>query len=277
MAQSVAATVAPLSQTPALINTTAGIEKDVFAEASPGLVARAGQTGSPVAATDHNVRVLELHEYKEAAASLSEAFAEDHTSLYFIDTPDRVHWTAQQKWDLHVQIMEYITYAHLLKGLVVGAGPNYDCVALWMPPGENMDDYLTILRSGMWRLNYQLSREGKKRFFDEFLPLLGDTKTRVMGARDQDSWYLVYIGTRPSGRGRGYARRVIEHVTTVADREGKACYLESSSEMTARIYEKLGFQLRKTIYLQRDEEHVELGIMVREPKRDSDVDSGVEL
>lgn len=45
-----------------------------------------------------------------------------------------------------------------------------------MPPGKNMDDIFTILRSGMWRLSYQLSREGRKRFFDEFLPLLNDTK-----------------------------------------------------------------------------------------------------
>ena len=45
-----------------------------------------------------------------------------------------------------------------------------------MPPGQNMDDFLTIIRSGMWRLSYQLSREGRKRFFDEFLPLLNDTK-----------------------------------------------------------------------------------------------------
>jgi hypothetical protein len=83
------------------------------------------------AGQDSNVRVLQLHEWKEAAASLAEAFAEDHSSMYFLDTPDRAHWTKQQKWALHVRIMEYITYAHLLKGLVVSAGPSYDCVALW--------------------------------------------------------------------------------------------------------------------------------------------------
>jgi len=77
------------------------------------------------------VRVLALHEWKEAAASLAEAFAEDHSSMYFLDTPDTAHWTKEQKWELHVQMMEYITYAHLLKGLVVSAGPNYDCVGLW--------------------------------------------------------------------------------------------------------------------------------------------------
>lgn len=63
----------------------------------------------------------------------------------------------------------------------------------------------------MWRLHYQLSREGRRRFFDELLPLLHDTKHEVLGDRAESCYYLVYIGTRPSGRRRGYARRLIDH------------------------------------------------------------------
>jgi ribosomal protein S18 acetylase RimI-like enzyme len=80
-----------------------------------------------------------------------------------------------------------------------------------MPPGKNMDDILTILRSGLWRLYYKLSREGKRRFYSEFLPLLHKTKHEVMGDRDDQSYYLVYLGTKPSARGKGYARKLIEH------------------------------------------------------------------
>jgi GNAT superfamily N-acetyltransferase len=75
-----------------------------------------------------------------------------------------------------------------------------------------MDDLWTILRSGMWRLWYKLSREGKTRFYDEFLPLLHDTKHDVMGTRDDDSYYLVYLGSKPSARGKGYAKKLIEHM-----------------------------------------------------------------
>lgn len=78
-----------------------------------------------------------------------------------------------------------------------------------------MDDFCTIIRSGMWRLNYKLSKEGKKRFFDEFLPLLHDTKHDVMGDRDDKSWYLVYIGTKKEARGKGLARKLIEYVTNI--------------------------------------------------------------
>jgi ribosomal protein S18 acetylase RimI-like enzyme len=148
-----------------------------------------------------------------------------------------------------------------------------------MPPGKNMDDLYTIMRSGMWRLNYKLTPEGRHRFFTEFLPLLGDSKSQVMGTRDTDSWYLVYIGTRESARGKGYAKKLIQHVTAMADAGGKACYLESSNEVNPRIYAKYGFEVRKKVYLQRAKETVELDLMVREPKtkRDSFLEKESEM
>lgn len=141
-----------------------------------------------------------------------------------------------------------------------------------MPPGKNMDDMLTIFRSGMWRLNYKLSVEGKRRFFNEFLPLLHDTKAYVMGERDDESWYLVYIGCRPSARGKGYARKLVDHVGALADAQGRACYLESSNDINVKIYGRMGFDVRKQIHLQRAHENITLDIMVREPK-DLDVDA----
>ena len=82
-----------------------------------------------------------------------------------------------------------------------------------MPPNKNMDDFCTMLWSGMFGLNWKLSKEGKKRFFDEFLPLLHDTKHHVLGKDDDNSWYLVYVGTKPASRGKGYAKRLIEYTT----------------------------------------------------------------
>lgn len=84
-----------------------------------------------------------------------------------------------------------------------------------MPPGKNMDDWWTLIRSGMWRLLYKLSREGKARFYSEFLPLLHDTKHEIMGERDDNSYYLVYIGTKPHSQGKGYGKKLIQHMTKV--------------------------------------------------------------
>jgi hypothetical protein len=76
------------------------------------------------------VRVVTAAEYKKAAECLAEAFGQDDVARYFIDVPDRVHWTEEEKWALHVEILEYITYAHILKGLVTTVG-DFETVALW--------------------------------------------------------------------------------------------------------------------------------------------------
>jgi hypothetical protein len=89
----------------------------------------------PAAATvlpplSNGVRVVTAAEYKLAAACLAEAFVQDDVLRYPIDVPDREHWTEEQKWALHVEILEYITYAHILKGLVTTVG-DFEAVALW--------------------------------------------------------------------------------------------------------------------------------------------------
>lgn len=81
-----------------------------------------------------------------------------------------------------------------------------------LPPGTVADDFCTKWRSGLWRLGFELSAEGKKRFFDEFLPMLHETKHKVLGDLDNDSWYLVYIGTKTESRGQGYAKTLINDI-----------------------------------------------------------------
>ena len=81
-----------------------------------------------------------------------------------------------------------------------------------LPPGTVADDFCTKLRSGLWRLRFELSTEGRKRFFDEFMPLLHDTKHEVLGPLDDNSWYLVYIGAKSESRGKGYARALVDDI-----------------------------------------------------------------
>lgn len=80
---------------------------------------------------DNQVRQVGICEYKAAALSLAQAFKDDEVAMYFIETDESKHWTREEKWDLHLSIMEYLVHAHILKGLVTTIGPNYDAVALW--------------------------------------------------------------------------------------------------------------------------------------------------
>lgn len=125
--------------------------------------------------------------------------------------------------------MEAITYAYILEGEVTTAGEDYGCVALWMPPHTHSDDLLTLFSTGLWRLYYKLSTECRHRYFTEFFPLLHHTKASVLGPRDEDSYDLVYIGTKPDARGKGLGKQLINYMPARADREGRIMYLESTN------------------------------------------------
>ena len=82
-------------------------------------------------ASNDQVRILDKSEYRQAALTLAEAFAQDDVVMYFVKTEDLKKPTSEKEWKLHVHIMECITYAHCISGLVTTIGPNYDGVALW--------------------------------------------------------------------------------------------------------------------------------------------------
>ncbi len=75
----------------------------------------------------------------------------------------------------------------------------------------------------MWKLRFELSAEGKKRIFDEFIPLLHDTKHEVLGELDNNSWYLVYIGTKTKARGQGHAKALVEDVKKQVSQSRELC------------------------------------------------------
>lgn len=216
-----------------------------------------------------SVRTVGMSECKEAALSLAHAFAADDLHRYLVDADDDSTdqpLSPEDKWKLHVDIMTYIVAAHCCNGVVSTIGPDYEGVALWLPPGKNLDGWLTTIRSGMWRLYFQLSAEGRKRYYDEMMPLLHHTKAEVLGDRDDDCYYLVYLGTKPSGRGRGYARKLLEEMIARADSEGRPMYLESSSLANVALYAKFGFEVKRDVFLERGPVPVQLSIMVREPQ-----------
>ncbi|KAJ4414480.1 hypothetical protein N0V85_003131 [Neurospora sp. IMI 360204] len=232
------------------------------------------------------VRVAGMSECREAALSLAHAFAADDYAQYLVNTEDPEDekavvpgsgggsrgvissgtiMTPEDKWKLHVDIMTYAVAMHCLNGLVTTIGPEYDSVALWLPPGRDLDSWWVLFRSGAWRLYYQLSPEGRKRYFDEVVPLLHDTKAAVLGERDHDAWYLVYLGTKPSSQGRGYAGKLLRDMIQRADAENRPMYLESSSLANNSYYQKFGFEIKRDIFLKRGRNPVRLSIMVREP------------
>lgn len=212
------------------------------------------------------VRIVGMSEYQQVALSLAHAFAADDLALYLLNSDDMASLSQEEKWKLHVDIFQYMVAAHCLNGEVHVIGPDHEGVALWMPPGKNIDDWWTVIRSGMWRLYFQLSAEGRKRYYDELLPLLHHTKAEILGERDDNAYYLVYLGTKPHARGRGYAGKLLRTMIERADAENRPVYLESSSLANNAYYAKWGFVVKREIFLKRGPVPVQLSIMVREPR-----------
>lgn len=78
-----------------------------------------------------SVRVIGISECREAALSLAHAFAADDLAQYLLGADDMAGLSAEQKWNLHVDIMTYIVAAHCYNGIVTTIGPDYEGVALW--------------------------------------------------------------------------------------------------------------------------------------------------
>ena len=137
-----------------------------------------------------------------------------------------------------------------------------------MPPGKEFDDFWAQIRSGLLFLKFKLSKEGRLRFFDEFLPTLHQVKHVTLGPDDDKAWYLVYVGTKTGSRGKGYAKALLEHTIKQVDDENRKCYLESSNVANLKLYQRLGFEpVGRRAVLQRAAKIVEMDIMVRNPHR----------
>jgi GNAT superfamily N-acetyltransferase len=54
--------------------------------------------------------------------------------------------------------------------------------------------------------------------------------------------YVAYMGVAPEGQGRGLGTRLFGPTLERADADGLPCYLEASSERSARLYARLGFE-----------------------------------
>ncbi len=80
---------------------------------------------------EDTVRTIGIAESKAAALSLAHAFAADDYAKYLVDSDDMAGLTAEEKWQLHVDIMTYAVAAHCYAGLVTTIGPDYESVALW--------------------------------------------------------------------------------------------------------------------------------------------------
>ena len=89
--------------------------------------------------------------------------------------------------------------------------------------------------------------------------------------KDPKGYYFCNIVTvLPECQGQGVGRALMEEVLSMADKEGRSCYLESSrSEPNIAIYEKFGFRLAREMECRDgdgEKDAIKLYCMLRQPR-----------
>jgi ribosomal protein S18 acetylase RimI-like enzyme len=87
---------------------------------------------------------------------------------------------------------------------------------------------------------------------------------------DPNGYYFCNIVTvLPECQGQGVGKKLMEEVLSMADREGRRCYLESSrSEPNVGIYERFGFRLVMEMECREgdgENDAIKLYCMLRDP------------
>ncbi|KAJ5633823.1 hypothetical protein N7528_001665 [Penicillium herquei] len=80
-------------------------------------------------------------------------------------------------------------------------------------------------------------------------------------------YFCNIVAVSPEAQGKGIGRLLFEAITKIADTEGVKCYLESSkNEPNVQIYERMGFEMSRTMECRDGQDACVLYCMTRNPK-----------
>jgi GNAT superfamily N-acetyltransferase len=126
-------------------------------------------------------------------------------------------------------------------------------VAQWLPPGIHPDD------GPIGNLFEQNMSEPK---LGELLSLF----EQMAGFHPQEPhWYIPLIGIDPTFHGRGYGTELMRHGLVACDRDQRPAYLEATSPVNLRFYERHGFRVLGEI---RSGDSPPIFPMLREPRQE---------
>lgn len=222
------------------------------------------------------VEVLGFDDCKKAARTLYESFDDDDVDRYL---NRHLESDPELKKKCDLLVYEAYTYSLMLKGLVVGvkgddheSKDTFETVAVWATPDTgDIEDYMTMLRSGFARLAWMTGSEGRRRIFGDLFSVLHDNYEDIMKIDpDRDNIYtLVYLGSMPHARGKGNVRAIFDYMfDNRIDPTNSLSYLESSALRNVPIYEHFGFRCVADEWLGNKDDpsdRARMDVMIRGP------------
>ena len=179
-----------------------------------------------------------------------------------------VSLTVRCRWGMRYALFSVAKDSEDRSGKVLG-------VACWLAPSNPQAPQTWSSWAGDWwlwlaqvRTNLWYGRGGLnvKRYY---IWKAAQAEAQAQLWTDEQGYYFCNIVTvLPEAQGRGVGKLLFKHVTNVADKEGRKCYLESSrAEPNMAIYERMGFELKKEMVCDDDGDSITLYCMMREPQK----------
>jgi len=117
-------------------------------------------------------------------------------------------------------------------------GGRVEAVAVWLPPGAFPWQPWRQARAAPALLRVFAADPGAFRRFTRY----GANAARLHPT--EPHWYLVVLSVRPDAQRGGYGSRLVRPALERADRDGVACYLETSDPANVLFYQRFGFAVR---------------------------------
>ncbi|KAI8919211.1 hypothetical protein DFJ77DRAFT_266460 [Powellomyces hirtus] len=139
--------------------------------------------------------------------------------------------------------------------------------SLWFPPGVQADDTNVVIKAQGYKLPSQVGLAVAKRMMVDVAGSIETAKKQVLKEYGCSAyWHLVLLGTLPGKQGQGYGSRLLADRCNAVDAVdgGQWMYLECSKKENVPFYEKHGFVLAKTVFVDKAKT-VALYLMVRPP------------
>ncbi len=176
-----------------------------------------------------DVRQAGIADARSLADALAAAFYADPVMSWLIPDDRTRHARLRRFFRIEVQDLG-------LRRGTVWTTSKRDGASVCMPPGK-------------WRLPPSVAIGRGPAYMAAFgrrLPLATALMARLEKRHlRQPHWYFAAIGVVPEMQGRGIGGALMRPTLERCDREGLPAYLEASSERSARLYRRLGFEDRE--------------------------------
>lgn len=195
-----------------------------------------------------SVRKVRADELRQVAVTLSRAFYDDPPTCWVFPDNQRRTVLLERAFHFYLQKLWFRRDECLTTADHSGA-------AIWLPPGswELSPVRQILLLPGMAiRLGYSLGR---------LLHAIGTLESNHPKAHH---FYLPFAGVIPERQGKGIGPTLLTPVLDRCDRESIPAYLEASSPINRRLYERHGFEVTEEFRFAEDAPP--LWRMWREPK-----------